>query len=160
MNHGGFSSSSIKTAKKTKNVVDASSSSTAFKIRKATDHHSRKEITKLIGASSITRRKKKEKRKRVYIESDESDDEYQKKKKTSKRVRIESDSDDDCEEEREKPSLPTGPTVRCTVDLRTKQTSSNGQYRIAALNEKRTDLQDWMDDLEHQNGVCMNCVSC
>ena len=148
-NFGSFSSSSSKTAKK-------NSSSTASKIRKATDHNSRKEITKLIGASSLTRRKKKEKRKRTYIESDDSDDEYQKKKKRSKKVRIESDSDDDSEEESEKPNLPTGPTVRCTVDLLTKQKSRNGQYRIAALNEKRIDLQDWMDDLEHQNGVCIN----
>ena len=92
LNLGGVSPSARKTGsrqqpqKKKTNDVEAGLSSIASKNCKATDH-SRKEIDikMLIGSSSLTKRKKREKTKRAYIESDDSDDEYQEKKKPSKR---------------------------------------------------------------------------
>ena len=188
LNLGGVSPSTSKTGsrqqtqKKKTNDVEAGLSSIASKNCKATDH-SRKEIDikMLIGSSSLTKRKKREKTKRAYIESD-SDDEYQEKKKPSKRKRIESDSDDDFPEKIVKPkrsrkqssddeeenyqkqptggNRPTVPTVRCTVDLLRKRTSRNGQFRIAALSEKRSLLQDFVDDLEEQNEVRVKCINC
>ena len=96
----------------------------------ANDSESKKTTTVVVNQTVFPKKKKDKKEK--------------KKKEKKEKLKPVIESDDDSADG----------TVACTVDLRTKQLSKNGQYRIDALNQKRLDLMDWIEDMEQQNNVC------
>ena len=101
----------------------------------ATDSESKKTTTVVVNQTVFPKKKKDKKEKKKKKEK-----EKEKKEKLKPLIESDDDSGDG--------------TVACTVDLRTKQLSKNGQYRIDALNQKRLDLMDWIEDMEQQNNVC------
>ena len=101
-----------------------------------TDSESKKTTTVVVNQTVFPKKKKDKKEKKKK----KKEKEKEKKEKLKPLIESADDSGDG--------------TVACTVDLRTKQLSKNGQYRIDALNQKRLDLMDWIEDMEQQNNVC------
>ena len=96
-----------------------------------TDNLSKKKVMIVVDQTVFPKKKKKDKK-----------DKKKEKEKKEEEVKPSLESDEDSDG-----------TVHCTVDLRAKQLSRNGQYRIDALNNKCLDLCDWMKDLQEQNKV-------
>ena len=83
----------------------------------ATDSQSKKKTTVVVNQTVFPKKKKDKKEK----EKDKKKEKEKKKEKSKPVIESDDDSGDG--------------TVTCTVDLRTKQLSKNGQYRIDTLNQ-------------------------
>ena len=108
-----------------------------------TDKQSKKKVTIVPDQTVFPKKKKKDKKDKKKEKEKKKED-----KKKEEEVKPSLENDDDSGDK----------TVRCTIDLQTKQLSRNGQYRIDALNNKRLVLWDWMEDLQDQNKVSIQTM--